>query len=71
VVLRGQVNDRQVLNHGAPVDARSRVRFSFHQEDNPELPAGDYQLRFAAYARGWHTRKTVEAFEVQGTVKVK
>ena len=70
IVLRGQVNDRHVLNHGAPVNASSRVRFRFHKEDNPDLPAGTYEVRFAAYARGWHSRKLVESFEVRGTVSM-
>jgi hypothetical protein len=71
IVLRGQVNDRHILNFGAPVDASSRVRFRFHKEDNPELPAGTYQIQFAAYAQAWHTRKLVESFEVRGEVEVK
>jgi len=71
IVLRGQVNDRHILNYGAPVNARSLVRFKFHKEDNPELPAGTYQVRFAAYAQAWHTGKLIESFEVEGAIEVK
>ncbi len=71
IVLRGQVNDRHILNYGAPVNARSRVRFRFHKEDNPELPSGSYQVRFAAYAQAWHTGKLIESFEVEGAVEAK
>jgi hypothetical protein len=71
IVLRGQINDRHALNRGAPVTESSRVRFRYHQEDNPNLSAGGYTLRFDAYAQGWHSGKMVEAFEVQGTFEVK
>jgi hypothetical protein len=71
IVLRGQINDRHVLNHGAPVTASSRVRFKFHKEDNVDLPAGNYPIQFAAYAQGWHIREIIESFEVRGTIEVK
>jgi hypothetical protein len=70
IVLRGQVNDRHILNFGAPVDATSRVRFRFHAEDNPSLAKGVYEVGFAAYAHGWHARRVIEAFEVEGSVVV-
>jgi hypothetical protein len=68
--LRGQINDRHVLNRGAPVNESSRVRFTFHKDDNPDLPKGEYSLQFAAYAQAWHTGKLVESFQVEGTVVV-
>lgn len=71
LVLRGQINDRHALNRGAPVTESSRVRFTFHPEDNPGLPTGIYEVRFAAYAQGWHVREIIESFEVQGTIEAK
>jgi hypothetical protein len=70
IQLRGQINDRHVLNRGAPVNESSRVRFTFHKEDNPSLTKGEYTLQFAAFAQAWHTGKLVESFKVEGTVIV-
>lgn len=71
IALRGQINDRHALNRGAPVNESSRVRFTFHKEDNPDLAYGVYQIQFAAYAQGWHIREIIESFEVRGTIEVK
>ena len=71
IALRGQINDRHVLNRGAPINEQSRVRFHYHPEDNPDLPRGEYTVEFAAYAIGWHTRRLIEAFKVHGRVAVK
>ena len=68
MVLRGQINDKHVLNRGAPVEESSRVRFQYHPGDNPDLPAGTYDVAFTAFAKGWHKGDFVEAFEVHGTV---
>ena len=70
IQLRGQINNRHVLHRGAPVNESSRVKFTFHKEDNPNLPKGEYTLQFPAYAQAWHTRKLVESFQVEGTVVV-
>ena len=71
IVLRGQINDRHVLNRGAPVTESSRVRFSFHKEDNRDLQEGKYQVQFSAYAQGWHAKRLIESFQVVGEVDVK
>jgi len=68
--LRGQINNRHVLNRGAPVNESSRVRFTFQKEDNPSLAKGEYSLQFSAYAQAWHTGKLIESFLVEGTVSV-
>lgn len=71
IVLRGQINDSHVLNRGAPITESSRVRFTFHPEDNADVPAGEYQVRFSAYAQGWHAKRLIESFQVVGVVEVK
>ena len=71
IVLRGQINDAHVINRGAPITESSRVRFTFHPEDNPNVPAGRYQVQFFAYAQGWHDRRLIESFRVVGVVQVK
>lgn len=71
IVLRGQINDSHVLNRGAPITESSRVRFQFHREDNPELPAGRYQVKFFAYAQGWHAKRLIESFRVVGVIDTK
>ena len=70
VVLRGQINGRHVLSRGAPVNESSRVKFTYHKEDNPDLAPGQYSLSFSAYAQGWHSGKLIEAFLVEGDVTV-
>jgi hypothetical protein len=70
MVLRGQINGRHVLHRGAPVNESSRVKFTFHKEDNPDLPANTYAISFPAYAQGWHTNKLIESFLVEGEVQV-
>ena len=70
VVLRGQINGRHVLNRGAPVNESSRVKFTFHKEDNPELPVSSYEISFPAYAQAWHSGKLIESFLVQGEIQV-
>ncbi len=71
IVLRGQINDSHVINRGAPVTEKSRVRFTFQQEDNPDVSAGKYQVQFSAYAQGWHAKTLIESFRVVGVVEVK
>ncbi len=71
IVLRGQINGRHVLHRGAPVNEASRVKFTFHKEDNEGLPKGAYAVRFPAYAQGWHSGKLIEAFFVEGEVEVR
>jgi hypothetical protein len=71
IVLRGQINDRHVINRGAPVTESSRVRFSFFPEDNPSLPPGNYKIAFPAYAQAWHAKQLVESFQVVGIVKIR
>lgn len=71
MVIRGRINNRHAVNRGAPVNESSRVRFTYHAEDNPDVTAGTYDIRFSAYAHGWHTNKLIEAFEVFGKVEVK
>ena len=71
IVLRGQINDVHRIDRGAPITESSRVRFTFHQDDNPDLPAGKYRVQFSAYAQGWHAKKLIEAFSVVGMVEVK
>ncbi|MDE0820735.1 MAG: M66 family metalloprotease [Opitutales bacterium] len=70
MVLRGQINGRHVLHRGAPVNESSRIKFTFHKEDNPDLPANSYAISFPAYAQGWHTNKLIESFLVEGEVQV-
>jgi hypothetical protein len=71
IVLRGQINDRHVINRGAPVTESSRIRFSFFPEDNPSLPPGNYKIAFSAYAQAWHAKRMIESFQVVGVVKVR
>lgn len=71
IVLRGQINDAHVINRGAPITESSRVRFTFHREDNPEVPPGKYQVQFSAYAQGWHAKRLIESFQVVGVINVK
>ena len=70
VVLRGQINGRHVLNRGAPVNESSRVKFTFHKEDNPDLPVSSYAISFPAYAQAWHSGKLIESFLVHGEIQV-
>lgn len=70
IILRGQINGRHVLNRGAPVTDSSRVKFTFHKADNPDLPGGKYAISFPAYAQGWHTGKLIESFLVEGDLQV-
>ena len=71
IVLRGQINGRHVINRGAPVTESSRVRFTFHQEDNPKVRAGQYRIQFTGYAQAWHAKRLIESFQVAGMVQVK
>ena len=71
IVLRGQINDSHVISRGAPVTESSRVRFSFDRQDNPDLSPGKYQVKFSAYAQGWHAKKLIESFQVVGVIGVK
>ena len=71
LILRGQINDRHVINRGAPVTESSRVRFTYFPVDNPDLPPGNYKVAFPAYAQGWHAKRLVESFQVTGIIKVR
>ncbi|TWT95487.1 Metalloprotease StcE precursor [Neorhodopirellula pilleata] len=71
IVLRGQINGSHVINRGAPITESSRVRFTFQQEDNPNVPAGKYRIQFSAYAQGWHAKRLIESFQVVGVVDIR
>ena len=71
IKLRAQINDRHVINRGAPVTESSRVRFTFFAEDNPDLPPGNYKIAFSAYAQAWHAKQLVESFQVVGIIKLR
>lgn len=65
--LRGQKNDRYVLGRGDGKYDASRLRFSYHAEDNPELAPGSYSVAFTAYAHGWH-KPVMIAIAVSGVI---
>ena len=71
IKLRAQINDRHVINRGAPVTESSRIRFTFFAEDNPTLPLGNYKIAFPAYAQAWHAKRLVESFQVVGIIKLR
>ncbi len=70
IVLRGQINESHVINRGAPITEASRVRFTFEQQDNPDVPSGKYQVQFPVYAQGWHAKRLIESFRVVGAITV-
>ncbi|MDC0278620.1 M66 family metalloprotease [bacterium] len=71
IVLRGQINDSHVINRGAPVTESSRIRFTYHPDDNPDLAPGNYRISFPVFAQAWHVNQLVEAFRVVGVIRVR